>query len=550
MTSSDQTMEQLEAWMRQPEEHERLEFKEAHKKFNWDRLIGYCVALANEGGGKLILGVSDRPPRKIVDSRAFLNLEKVKGDLTQALRVIRVDATEIFHPDGRVVVFAVPSRPLGMPLDHNGRYLMRSGESLTAMTQDRLRSIFDEVVPDFSAEIVDGATLSSLDSEAIEIFRERWIADSGNEELRHRSNHQLLSDAGLVSDQGVTVAAIVLLGRDETVRRNLAQSEIIYEYRLSDSSIRTHQRSEFRRGFLLILDELWNLVSLRNDTFHFQDGPYRREIPAFREEVVREAVLNAVAHRDYRFPGSVFIRQFPGRLEIESPGGLPQGITQENIVWRREPRNRLIAETLERCGLVERSGQGMDIMFRRSIEEGKLPPDFSGTDEHLVHLTLSGQIQDPRFIEMLEAVAHEVARDVTVDDLIVLDHIHRERTLPQHLRSNLQALYDNGIIERIGRGRGTRYLLSRRFYKLLDEPGAFTRKHGLDRDTNKQLLLKHIQDNDDEGSRFRDLHQVLPGLSRYQIQTLLRELKVEQKIHNQGVTRAARWYAGKGLDTV
>ena len=544
MTHPDKLLAQLETWMNHREEDEHLEFKVAKSQFKFRKVVEYCVALANEGGGRLILGVSDGHPRKVLGSRAFEGkLQSTKADLIQELR-LRVEAQEIHHTDGRVVVFEIPSRPQGIPLSDNGRFLMRGGEGLIPMTADQLQSIFAESIPDYSAEVIDGLTLADLDGSAIEEFRALWINDSKNLDLHSRSVEQLLSDAHLASDTGVTIAALVLFGTETAVSRHLAQAEVIYEYRARESSIRSQQRVSFRSGFLLVRDALWDNIALRNDVFHFQSGLIRREIRAFDEEVVREALLNAVTHRDYRSPGSVYVRQFPHKLEVESPGGLPAGITRENIVWRREARNRLLAESFERCGLVERSGQGMDIMFKRSIEDGKLPPDFSGTDRHLVRLTLNGQVQDPRFVEMIESISREVREDVSVDDLIALDHMHREIDMPEQVVERRQFLLDNGVIERVGRGRGTRYLLARRFYSHIDEPGVYTRKRGLDRDTNKELLLRHISDNHVAGSRFRDLHQVLPGLSKYQVQTLLRELKGDQRIHSRGVTRAARWYPG------
>src|SRR5439155_11707415 len=129
---------------------------------------------------------------------------------------------------------------------------------------------------------------------------------------------------------------------------------------------------------------------LRNDVQHYQDGLFMWDVPTFNERVVREALLNAVGHRDYRSGGSVFVRQFPRKLEIVSPGGLPNGITLANILWRQLPRNRRIAEALSRCGLVERSGQGMDRMFEGCIRESKPRPDFTGTDDYQVSVTLHG----------------------------------------------------------------------------------------------------------------------------------------------------------------
>lgn len=117
--------------------------------------------------------------------------------------------------------------------------------------------------------------------------------------------------------------------------------------------------------------------------------------------------------------------------------------------------------------------------------------------------------------------------------------------LSQQLQAGLHQLLDQGIIESVGRGRGTRYLLSRQFYGLTGKAGVYTRKRGLDRGTNKELLLKQIQDNQPTGARFDELQQVLPALSRSQIQKLLKELKTEGRVHSEGRTNGARWYPSK-----
>ena len=143
----------------------------------------------------------------------------------------------------------------------------------------------------------------------------------------------------------------------------MAQAETIFEYRSRSATIPYEQRVEFKRGFLLYFDKLWETINLRNEVFQYTDGLLRFEIPAINEAVAREAILNAITHRDYRLSGSIFIRQFPKRLEIVSPGGLPPGITVENLLWRQAPRNRRLAEVFAKCGLVERAGQGANRMF-------------------------------------------------------------------------------------------------------------------------------------------------------------------------------------------
>jgi len=407
-----------------------------------------------------------------------------------------------------------------------------------------LKRIFDEAVPDFSAEVCGAANMADLNEVAVARFRELWVRKSRNEALNRVDERQFLLDVELLTEDGLTYAALILFGKRESLGKHLPQDEVLFEYRSDEAAVPYQQRREFREGFFAYCDELWDTINSRNDVQHFSEGLFVWDIPTFNEEVVREGILNAVAHRDYRLGGSVFVRQFPRKLEIISPGGFPPGVTPENILSRQMPRNRRICEAFQRCGLVERSGQGADKMFRAAIQESKPVPDFGGSDDYLVALTLRGDIQDPAFLRFFEKVGAERLASFSTEDFLLIDRIHREQPLPEHLKLRIPRLVDCGVLEKIGRGRGTRHILSQRFYGFLDKKGVYTRRKGLDRETNKELLVKHIRQNEKEGSRFRDLAQVLPTLTRSQLKGLLRELKAEGRVHSRGRTKASRWYPG------
>src|SRR4030042_6360327 len=99
----NERVQQLELWM-QSRESEHFEFKEAKQRYDFEELVKYCVALANEGGGKMILGVTDKIPRRVVGTRALKDLGRTKAGLTDRIR-LRIDIEEINHRDGRVLVF-------------------------------------------------------------------------------------------------------------------------------------------------------------------------------------------------------------------------------------------------------------------------------------------------------------------------------------------------------------------------------------------------------------------------------------------------------------
>ena len=521
-------------------EGEQYQFKEAKNRFDSGEAARCCCALANCGGGKLVFGITDKRPRKVVGSAAFEQPERTRKGLIDKLKVM-VDFQLYTYDGKRVLVFDVASRPLGLPVLVDGVAWWYEGDSLISMPEEVRRKIYSETGFDFSGSVCSFAKLDDLDDTAVEVFRDKWIEKTGNRRLANLSKEQLLHDCEAITNEGITYAALILFGKKEALGKYLPQSEIVFEYRSSNASGPANQREEFRVGFFACHTRLWELVNLRNDIQHYQEGFFIFDIPTFNESVVREAILNAVSHRNYQLAGSVFIRQYPDKLMIESPGGFPNGISLDNILDRQVPRNRRIAEILALCGLVERSGQGMNIIYEISIKEAKQLPDFTGTDDSFVSLTLNGLVLDKRMLSLINKIGNERLESLSTTDFLTIDALYYERSLTESMKLRLKHLTEMGIVEHIGRNK---YVLARSLYSAAGKPGAHTRIVGLDRDTNKELLVKHICNQGAEGTQLKELQQVLPSLNRSQIQVLLRELRSEQRIHCIGNTSAARWFEG------
>ena len=530
----DSVEELLEA-----KEGEHVQFKEAKNRFDFGEAARCCCALANDGGGKLVFGISDKRPRSVVGSRAFEQPERTRMGLIDKLK-INVDFQLFTYEEKRVLVFDVKSRPIGLPILYEGVAWIYDGDTLKEMPEEKRRKIYEEIGTDFSGKICDGATIKDLDEAAIEAFRAKWIEKSGKKQLATLSKEQLLHDCGAITDEGVTYAALILFGKNAAIIKYLPQAEIIFEYRSSEASGPANQREEFKSGFFTCYDRIWELVNLRNDKQHYQEGFFVFDIFTFNERVVREAILNAVSHRNYQFGGSIFVRQYRDRLVVESPGGLPFGITLDNILDRQLPRNRRIAEILSLCGMVERSGQGMNLMFELSVQEAKPLPDFTGTDEFFVSVTLNGLIIDKAMLSVINRISERSTELLSTEDFLVIDALYHDRPLNGKMQARLPRLVEMGIVEHIGRKK---YVLARSLYAATGKTGVHTRHVGLDKDTNKALLLKHIRQNNDVGTPFKELQQVLPGLTRGQIQRLMQELKDSHQVYPQGKTSAARWFA-------
>ena len=536
MLNQEMTIEEL----LNAKEGEHIQFKEAKQRFDFGEAARCCSALANGGGGKLVFGISDKRPRKVVGSVAFDQPERTRKGFIDKLKVM-VDFRIYTYEEKRVLVFDVASRPLGMPVQMDGVAWWYEGDSLIPMPENVRRRIYDEIGIDFSGTVCTSATLIDLNLMAVEEFRAKWIEKSGNNRLLTLSVEQLLHDCGAITDDGITYAALILFGKKEALGKYLPQSEIIFEYRSSNASGPASQREEFRVGFFSCHDRLWELINLRNDIQHYQEGFFIFDIPTFNESAVREAILNAVSHRNYQLAGSVFVRQYPDRLIIESPGGLPNGISLDNILDRQVPRNRRIAEILALCGLVERSGQGMNIIYETSVKEGKQLPDFTGTDDSFVSLTLNGLVLDKKMLSLINRIGNERLDSLSTADFLIINSLYHEQSVDYSFSHRLKPLIEMGIVEHVGRNK---YVLARSLYSAAGKTGVHTRIVGLDRDTNKELLMKHIRESGNDGTPLRELQQVLPSQSRRQIQLLLSELRDENRIHKTGNTSAARWFDG------
>ena len=522
-------------------EGEQIQFKEAKNRFDSSEAARICCALSNCGGGKLVFGISDKRPRQVVGSAAFDQPERTRKGLIEKLKVM-VDFQLYEYNEKRVLVFDVASRPLGLPVQTDEVAWWYEGDSLIPMPEDVRRKIYEETGVDFSGTVCVGAKLSDIDENAVEVFRNKWIEKSGNTRLKGLEPEQLLRDCEAITEEGITYAALILFGKRSAIRRFLPQAEIVFEYRSSDASGPASQREEFQSGFFSCYDRIWELINLRNDKQHYQDGFFVYDISTFNERVVREAILNAVSHRMYQMSGSIFIRQYRDRLVVESPGGFPNGITVDNILNRQSPRNRRIAEILSLCGLVERSGQGMNLIYEISIMEAKELPDFTGTDDSFVNLTLNGLIIDKKMLSVIKKIGEDRLESFSTSDFLIVNALYHENPVSEYLRPRLKRLAEIGVTEHIGRNK---YVLSRQLYAAVGKTGVHTRIVGLDRDTNKKLILTHIQKSKDKGTQFKELQQVLPNLSRGEIQVLMRELKASDLIYVVGRTAGARWFAKK-----
>lgn len=479
-------------------------------------LLGYVVALANEGGGYLVLGLEDAYPHNVVGTKQNLSsLGELESKIYNELG-IRTFIYEIFDKDGnRVVVIDVPSRPVGIVYTFEDVPLMRVGEDLLPMDQRTLLAILQEHEPDFSQMFCDDVTIDDLDHNAIRILKEKYSRKQKNPAFISLPDQQALNDLKLIVNGKVTNAAVLLVGKEEIIATHFPQAKVMHEYRNVDGQERFDKRIVFGQPFYILIDKLWETIDARNGNVPVQEGPYLFDIPFFNEQVIREVVNNAFAHRNYRIGSEIVVKQYPNKLCVISPGGFPLGVTLNNMLTvSSTPRNRLLADVLAKTGIVERSGQGMDIIFRLTLSEGKQKPDYEKTDDYQVTAILSAVVKEPAFALFIQAIQQELPENqkLSVFDIMTFSAI-REGKQPWD-KDIAKRLYELGYLEKRGKTSAVRYIMPRRYYELTGNMTEYSNlidwddeqvwavlfpylnKYGKAKKTDiSKLLMSHISDS-------------------------------------------------------
>lgn len=374
------TLETLKNWLNIPYEHEHIDFKEAKKQFDFTKLLSYCVAFANERGGHLVLGVTDRPPRKVVGTDAFKNIGDIKSKVLEKLK-IRVEAYELDHPDGRVLVFEIPSRPVAHPMELNGTYYMRSGEQLVPMPADQLRRIFSEgaswedaVAENYSIDDLDRNEIMRAVNDGIAVKR---IPPNAAKE----SIEKILTKFNLLVDQKPKRAAVALFAKH--INSEFMQCWLkMARFRGTEKSSNFIDNQQIHCNIFQMLGEADNFFKKHLPvSSHLEDNQLQRvdRLPV-PSKALREALVNAVCHRDYQDQsGYISIAIFDDRIEIWNNGALPNQLTIQDLKKKHISilRNKLIAKIFYLREFIETWGNGIQTMMDSCKAQGTPVPQFS-----------------------------------------------------------------------------------------------------------------------------------------------------------------------------
>ncbi len=535
-----------------------VEFKSDRSRLPDRDLIEALVCLANAEGGELWLGVEDdgTPTGLHADHHLLAGLAGMVAARTSPSLNVQAEAVEL---DGVTVARIQVPKAQGEVATTSGVYLRRrlkhdgTPECVAMLPHERSSRTSSFGLLDVSAQPVAGATLADLDPLERERLRQA-VQQYGGDRVLLELDDEALDGALLLTARQAdgsrvpTLTGLLLIGRETSLRQLVPTHEFAFQV-LAQQAVRFN---EFRRFPLLkALDWLETNFRPYNPEEELQVGLFRVPVPKVDLGAFREAVANALVHRDYHGRGAVHVRLEDDALVVSNPGGLVDGVTLSNLlVTEPRPRNPALADAMKRIGVVERSGRGVDKIFRGMLKFGRPAPDYSYTTAQSVVLRLPTAEADLDFRRLV--VEHERATnaELPIDSLIALAALRAsKRVTVEELavqiqrdtasaKRTLEALTEAGLVEAHGATRGRSYTLSASLYQAVGDKAAYTRQAGFAPIQHEQMVLNYVQQH---GQIKRAEVMELCRISTDQAAKLLKKLKDKGAIVQSGKNRGASY---------
>lgn len=493
-------------------ESDVLEFKpwEGAKK-SMTVAVECAVCFANAYGGLIVFGVKDRTRGRgeAITGCERYDLDEWRRGIYQSTNPpLTIDIEELCVPEGTILLVRVPKGPPGKACGTTkGLFKVRVGKNCMAMgPEEYQRRQVAAGTLDWSARSAGGVNISDLDRTEIDRIRKLIQANKPESELAHLDDEALVRALGIVKDDRVTNAGALCAGSEKALQTYFPQHEVIYLYQETDTEIKA--RLNLKRPIFAILAQLTETINARNPIKTLKQGLFHIQIPSFPEEVFREAILNALCHRNYLEPGSVYVRHTPREMVVSNPGGFPEGITPENILTAEpKQRNRLLAEIFEKVGLVDRAGTGRRRIFIPSLAFGKKIPIYEA-DEHTVKLTIFDGSFDERMAAFVARRQRE-GLEISMEMLLLLSYLKEHPAIDTQAAARLLqrsptrakdildqlCMETDAMLERRGKKRGVTYYLSKNAAKDLIGKTTYTRIKGVEPYRYREMIRNYVEDH-------------------------------------------------------
>lgn len=525
---------------------DKMTFGKSLKNFapKYDETARDVVAFANNKGVFLFIGIVD-DSKEI--NKDFIYDEKKVFDLIHQVQD-RTEPTITLIPhkinvEGKnLLVLEIPFSTQ-LHRTSRGEFLIRSNdgnrpiepyEMATIMSEKGL-IVYDQKTWHISGEWIDEKRLSTL----VDMIE----AKNADSPYLDKSKEDLLDSLGMTKDEDgeplPTTTGLLFIG-NQTALRELPYYEVKYIHYFSDG---TYKPYEYKGNIVEVAKACFAQLRAEIKQKEYVFGLFREYVEDYSEIVIRELLINALAHRSLSRQQIVEIRKYDdGRyLEIESPGTFPEGITVENYLRKTNPRNPNVMDILREIGLAEKAGSGFDKIFTDLLKKGKSLPKPEETDNSVI-FRIKADVVSEKLIELSLLYENQVGKGMKLDELLVLSEIvnHKQIKISEllnkpnishyRLQSILDKLCDLEFIEPSGKTSGKSYILHVSKRKNMDDKIEYVKTKKQEKARQKEAILRYLDSIDTiNNSEARQLLN-LPEKDRAKVSRLFAELVDENAI--------------------
>lgn len=523
-------------------ETDTVEFKSWVNAKNQREIVSLAVdeliAFANYKGGTVYFGVEDNPI-KVTGCDKNYDSQRIIEAIYDKTRPSLFTEIEDFEYNGKLII-AISVKSDGKTYTTtDGRCLKRLGKNSKPLYPDELSNVYSSMQnPDFSGRIISESTLDDVNRLEVYRLKEKLRVRDSKSTLPDLDDNDFLRDLQLTKYDGdverLTVAGLLFVGKDASIQRMLPQAEVIYLHYSANNLEEYDARLDLKTSLITIIDKLTERIETYGKIENVQIGLFRLEIEEFPERVFQEALFNALSHRDYQSNAAVYVKQYPDRLVIENPGGFLDGITENNIITHPSvPRNKLIAETLQNLKYVQRTGQGVDIMFKDMVSLGKPYPRYKSFND-AVSLTIYNAIDNTEFVKFIVEIQEKNSEIMSLAEMMILrDLIDNRKESLSVLANTVQKSLDetkkscnkliaNGLIEIVGK----EYMLTAKVYEVLKSDIEYTRDKTIQYIKAKNMIIDYLETENNDRITSAKIQEMC-GFTKQQARSTIDKMRSE-----------------------
>lgn len=487
---------------------DKTAFGKSLKNFasKYDETARDVVAFANNKGGFLFIGIVDGT--KEINKDFVYNNEKVFDLIHQIQDRTEPTITLIPHKinvEGKdLLVLEVPFSTQ-LHRTSRGEFLIRSNdgnrpiepyEMATIMSEKGL-IVYDQKTWRISGEWLDEKRLSNL--------RDMIEAKNADSPYLDKSREDLLDSLGMIKDEGneslPTTTGLLFVG-NQTALRELPFYEVKYIHYFEDG---TYKPYEYKGNIIEVAKSCFAQLKAEIKQKEYIFGLFREYVEDYSEIVIRELLINALAHRSLSRQQIVEIRKYDdgGYLEIESPGTFPEGVTVNNYLRKTNPRNPNVMDILREIGLAEKAGSGFDKIFTDLLKKGKSLPEPEETENSVIFRIKSNVVSE-KLIELSLLYENQVGKPMKLDELLVLSEVVNNKrvkvadlaNIPNmgayRLQSVIERLCGLEFIEPSGKTSGLSYILHVSKRKDMDDKIDYVKSKKQEKARQKEAILRYL----------------------------------------------------------